>query len=91
MKRLSLKEAFSIATIHDALRELRIRGEMAVVQMYSETISIKAYPETVEEARKLKKIFCCFKDEKDVIETQYFPPSDESTDFYKVELRKWLV
>ena len=91
MKRLSRKNSLAIATIFDALRELRIRGENAIVEMYSEEIRIKAYPDTEKEARYLKKILCFFKDEDDDIGITHFPASEGCANFYKVELRKWLV
>ena len=91
MSKLSRKESMAIATIHDALRELRLKGMNANVEMRSETISIKVYPDTEEEARNIKKILCFFRDEKDDIDIKHFPSSDGFTEFYIVELRKWMA
>lgn len=91
MEKLSRKESIAIATIYDALREFRLKGMNANVEMRSETISIKFYPDTEEEARNIKQILCFFRDVKDDIDIKHFPSSEGFTDFYLVELRKWMV
>lgn len=91
MEKLSRKEMLAIATIYDALRELRIKGISATVEMRSESISIKVYPDTETEARVLNNILCFFRDEGDDIGNTHFPPSKGIDEFYKVELRKWMV
>lgn len=91
MEKLSRKDSMAIATIHDALRELRIRGEHAIVEMYSEEIRIKCYPDTEKEARQIKKLLCFFKDEDDDIGITHFPASEGCANIYKVELRKRMV
>ena len=88
---LSRKELMAISTIHDALRELRCKGMHVIVDMRSDAISIKAYPDTEKEARELKKILCFFKDEGDDLGITHFPASEVCANFYKVELRKWMV
>lgn len=91
MEKLSRKESMAIATIHDALRELRIKGIRVTVEMRSESISIKVYPDTEKEARVLNNILCFFRDEGDDLGITHFPPSKGIDEFYKVELRKWMV
>ena len=91
MEKLSRKESMAIATIHDALREFRIKGLNAIVSMDSEAILIKAYPDTEKEARVLNNILCFFRDEGDDLGITHFPPSKGIDEFYKVELRKWMV
>lgn len=91
MKKLSRKESIALATIHDALREVRHQFMNAHVEMRSETISIKVYPDTEKEARKIKQILCFFKDEKDDIDITHVPRTEGYTDFYIVELRKRMV
>ena len=88
MKRLSLKEAFAIATIHDALRELRIIGRYAQVSMMSDEIIISDHADTVNETKSLKKLFCFFKDDDDIIEVRKYEGLPE---FWVVRLKKRLV
>lgn len=91
MKRLSLKEAFAIATIHDALRELRFRGRHAKVSMMSDTISISDYADTANEVKALRKIFCFFKDDDDTIEVRKFEADEEAAEFWVVRLKKSML
>lgn len=91
MKRLSSKESMAISTIHDALREFRCKGINANVDMQSYTISIFAYPDTVKEARKIKKLLCFFKDEDDDIIVKHYLASYDCAEFYKVALTKKMV
>lgn len=91
MSKLSRKESIALATIHDVLRELRIRGLIAYVSMDSDAIRIKAYPDTEKEAKELKRLLCFFKDEDDEIGITHIPQTECCNEFYRVELKKRMV
>lgn len=91
MKRLSRKESMAIATIHDALREFRIKGQFLHVDLFANSIIMTAYVDTEKEAKALEKTMCFFRDEKDTVKVRYIPPTNECTGFYKVELKKWMI
>ena len=91
MRKLSRKESMAIATIHDALRELRIKGRHAEVSMMSDTISISDYADTTNEVKELRKLFCFFQDDDDIIEVRKIESSEEVAEFWVVRLKKSLV
>lgn len=91
MRKLTRKESMAIATIHDALRELRIKGRLAKVDMHTSEINISEYADDYKEALELKKLLCFFKDEDDEIEVRQIPSSVSMHDFYVVELKKMMV
>lgn len=91
MEKLTRKESMALATIHDALREFRIKRKHVHVEMHTFIISICSYPETEKEAKEVKKLLCFFKDEDDIINVKHFPASDDCPEFYKVELEKSIV
>lgn len=91
MSKLTRKESMAIATIDDALRELRIKGRLAKVEMHTSEINISVYADEYIEALELKKLLCFFKDEDDKIEVRHIPSSINLHDFYVVELKKMMV
>lgn len=91
MEKLTRKESIAIATIHDALREFRIKGRHANVSLYVDVICISVYADTKVEAMVLKQILYCYKDKGDTIEVKLFPASDDLGPFYSVKLNKKLV
>lgn len=91
MSKLSRKESLAIATIHDALRELRIKGRQAKVEMYSSEIAISDYADTANEAKELRRLFCFFKDDEDTIEVREIDASEDVPEFWVVRLFKRMV
>lgn len=91
MSKLTRKESMAIATIHDALRELRNKGRLAKVEMHTSEINIIEYADDYKQALKLKKLLCFFKDEDDKIEVRRIPSSYNMPDFYVVELKKMML
>ena len=88
MEKLKRKEAICIATIADALREFRIRGQYANVNMHDDEIEISVYADTDLESRKLKKVLSFFMDEGDKIDIRFFPSQNHLPEFYAVRLTK---
>ena len=91
MEKLTRKESMAIATIHDALRELRIKGRHAKVEMHTSEINISDYADNDKEAQELKKLLCFFKDEDDKITVRRIPATFECAEFYVVRLLKRLL
>ena len=81
----------AIATIHDALRELRIKGRLAKVEMHTSEINISEYADDYIQALELKKLLCFFKDEDDEIEVRHITSSYNKPGFYVVELKKRML
>lgn len=91
MSKLTRKESMAIATIHDALRELRNKGRFAIVEMHTSEINISENADDYISALKLKKLLCFFKDEDDKIEVRHITSSYNKQDFYVVELKKRML
>lgn len=91
MEKLTRKESMAIATIHDVLRELHIRGRHANVNMYEECICISSYADTALEAMKVKKILKFFMDDGDNLHVQHYPSSGDISEFFAVKLEKKMV
>lgn len=91
MSKLTRRESMAIATIHDALRELRNQGRLAKVEMHTSEINIREYADDYKQAVKLKKLLCFFKDEDDKIEVRHISSSANLSDFYEVELKKRML
>lgn len=91
MSKLSRKESMAIATIHDALREFRIKGRSANVNMMYDEICIIVYADTESEARSIRKTMCFFKDNDDTLHVRHYPSSGNIKDFFAVELKKKMV
>lgn len=91
MEKLTRKESMALATIHDALREFRIRGRHVNVSMYETSICISVYADTKVESLELKDILYFFKDKGDTIEVHHYPASEDLGAFYGVKLNKNLV
>lgn len=91
MKKLTRKELMALLTIHDALREFRIKGRHVNVNMYDDETIITVYADTGTESNALKKILSFFKDEDGTIEVKYFPASEKLVGFYAVRLNKRMV
>lgn len=91
MSKLTRKESMAIATINDALRELRIKGRLAKVEMHTSEIIISEYADDYIQALEIKKLLCFFKDEDDKIEVRHIPSSVSMPDFYVVELKKMMI
>lgn len=91
MEKLTRKESIAIATIHDVIREFRIKGRHVNVSMYETSICISVYADTKEDAMVLKQILNCFKDIGDTIDVHRYPGSDELGPFYGVKLIKRMV
>lgn len=91
MDKLTRKESIAIATIHDAIREFRIKGRHVNVNMFDDEIIITVYADTKVESLKLKDILYFFKDEDDTIDVKQFPASEDLGAFYAVRLNKRMV
>lgn len=91
MSRLTRKESIAIATIHDALREFRMRGRSVNVNMMSDEISIIVYADIEYDAKSLQKTMCFFKDEDDMIHERHYPSNGRTNEFFAVELKKKMV
>lgn len=91
MEKLTRKESMAIATIYDALRELRIKGRHAKVEMHTSEIYISDYADNYVEALELKKLLCFFKDEDDKITVRRIEGSFDCAAFYVVRLFKRMV
>lgn len=91
MSKLSRKESMAIATIQDVLRELRIKGRHAEVNLMSDTISISVYADTANEAKALRNLFCFFQDDDDIIKVRKIEATEEVADFWVVRLKKSMV
>lgn len=91
MEKLSRKESMAIATIHDVLRELRIKGRHAQVNLMSDEISISEFADTTNELKELRKLFCFFQDDDDIIEVRKHEESEAASEFWVVRLKKSLV
>lgn len=91
MEKLTRKESIAIATIYDALRELRVKGRQARVEMYSNQICICDYADTVNEVKEMRKFFCFFKDDDDTIEVRKIEESEGVPEFWVVRLIKRMV
>lgn len=91
MEKLTRKESLAIVTIHDALRELRIKGRQAKVEMYSNQITISDYADTVNEVKELRNLFSFFKDDDDTIKVRKIEESEGVPEFWVVRLIKRMV
>lgn len=91
MRKLSRKESMALATIHDVMRELRSRGRYAQVSMMSDEITISDYADTTNEVKELRKLFCFFKDDDDIIEVRKFEANEEADEWWAVRLKKRMV
>lgn len=81
----------AIATIHDLLREFKIKGRFANVNMHDEEIDFSVYADTESEARSLKNTMSFFKDEDDTIDVRHYPSNGCIKEFFAVELKKMMV